>query len=57
MRAGVLTEVNGVLRLDRWKDKKSGQWTGKVFVAIDPGAGTLRSKGVAQGANEPAKAA
>ncbi len=53
MRAGVLAEVNGVLRHDRWKDKKNGQWTGKVYVAIDPGAGALRSKGMAPEAKAP----
>jgi len=47
MQADVLAEVVGVLRHDRWKDKTTSQWTGKVYVAIDPGAGTLRSKGMA----------
>ncbi len=46
MQAGVLAEVVGVLRHDRWKDKTTNQWTGKVYVAIDPGAGALRSKGM-----------
>lgn len=48
MRAGVLAEVAGVLRHDRWKDKESGKWTGKVYIAIDPGEGTVRSKGMAE---------
>jgi hypothetical protein len=39
MRAGVIAEVTGQLRHDRWKDKGSGKWTGKVFVAVDPGEG------------------
>lgn len=52
MRAGVIAEVTGVLRHDRWKDKASGKWTGKVFIAIDPAAGTLRSKGIAADAPE-----
>lgn len=47
MQANLLAEVVGVLRHDRWKDKTTNQWTGKVYVAIDPGAGTLRSKGMA----------
>lgn len=47
MRAGVIAEITGVLRHDRWKAKGTGQWTGKVFVAIDPGEGTVRSKGMA----------
>jgi hypothetical protein len=47
MQAGVLAEVVGVLRHDRWKAKTTNQWTGKVYIAIDPGAGTLRSKGIA----------
>jgi len=47
MKKDVIVEVAGKLRHDRWKDKASGRWTGKVFVAIDPGEGVLRSKGVA----------
>lgn len=46
MQGGVLVEAVGVLRHDRWKDRKTNQWTGKVYIAIDPGAGTLRSKGM-----------
>ncbi|MGE0596224.1 MAG: hypothetical protein AB7P07_07660 [Hyphomonadaceae bacterium] len=46
LKADVLVEAAGVLRHDRWKDK-DGKWTGKVFVAIDPAAGTIRSKGLA----------
>ena len=34
--AGALVEINGKLRHDRWKDKQSQRWTGKVFIAIDP---------------------
>jgi single-stranded DNA-binding protein len=45
MKQGVLAEIAGVLRHDRWKDKKTGQWTGKIYIAIDPGLGTVRSKG------------
>jgi single-stranded DNA-binding protein len=30
MRKDVLVEVSGKLRHDRWKDKASGRWTGKV---------------------------
>ncbi|MBY0566022.1 MAG: single-stranded DNA-binding protein [Hyphomonadaceae bacterium] len=47
MRKDVIAEVSGKLRHDRWKDKGTGRWTGKVFIAIDPGEGTLRSKGIA----------
>lgn len=47
MRADVLVEVTGKLRHDRWKDKATSRWTGKVFIAIDPGEGTVRSKGMA----------
>lgn len=47
MRAGVIAEITGQLRHDRWKDKASGKWTGKVFVAVDPGEGHVRSKGMA----------
>jgi single-stranded DNA-binding protein len=47
MKKDVIVEVSGKLRHDRWKDKASNRWTGKVFVAIDPGEGTIRSKGVA----------
>jgi single-strand DNA-binding protein len=48
MRADVLVEVTGKLRHDRWKDKTTSRWTGKVFIAIDPGEGSVRSKGMAQ---------
>lgn len=47
MQAGVLAEISGVLRHDRWKDKATSKWTGKVYIAIDPGAGSIRSKGMA----------
>ena len=47
MKKDVIVEVTGKLRDDRWKDKATSRWTGKVFIAIDPGEGTLRSKGVA----------
>ncbi|MGE0045347.1 MAG: single-stranded DNA-binding protein [Hyphomonadaceae bacterium] len=56
MRAGVLVEVEGKLRHDRWQNKATKAWTGKVFVAIDPGEGTVRSKGMAPDA-ETAEAA
>ena len=52
MRAGVIADISGQLRHDRWKDKASGKWTGKVFVAVDPGEGHVRSKGVASGADQ-----
>lgn len=56
--AGALVEINGKLRHDRWKDKQTQRWTGKVFVAIDPGEGTIRSKGMAPDAQrEPELAA
>ena len=32
---GALVEATGKLRHDRWKDKTTGLWTGKVYVAID----------------------
>ncbi len=47
MKQDVIAEVSGKLRHDRWKDKATNRWTGKVFIAIDPGEGTLRSKGIA----------
>ena len=47
MRKDVLVEVSGKLRHDRWKDKATGRWIGKVYIAIDPGEGSVRSKGVA----------
>lgn len=47
MKKNVIVEVTGKLRHDRWKDKASNRWTGKVFIAIDPGEGTVRSKGIA----------
>jgi len=42
-----LVEVTGKLRHDRWKDKESGRWVGKVLIAVEPGGGTVRSKGMA----------
>ncbi len=47
MKKDTIVELTGKLRHDRWKDKATNRWTGKVFVAIDPGEGTLRSKGIA----------
>ena len=47
MATGTLVEASGKLRHDRWKDKTTGRWTGKVYLAIEPGGGTLRSKGMA----------
>lgn len=52
--AGALVEINGKLRHDRWKDKQTNRWTGKVFVAVDPGQGTIRSKGMAPSAQPDA---
>jgi single-stranded DNA-binding protein len=52
MKQDVIVEVTGKLRHDRWKDKATSRWTGKVFIAIDPGEGTLRSKGVAADASQ-----
>lgn len=43
----VIVERTGKLRHDRWKDKATSRWTGKVFIAIDPGEGSVRSKGLA----------
>jgi single-stranded DNA-binding protein len=57
MKKDVLVEVTGKLRHDRWKDKATNRWTGKVFVAIDPGGGTVRSKGMAPDANRTEQAA
>jgi single-stranded DNA-binding protein len=47
MRAGVLAEVRGVLRHDRWKIKGTDKWTGKVYVAVDPADGKIVSHGMA----------
>lgn len=47
MKKDVIVEVTGKLRHDRWKDKATGRWTGKVFIALDPGEGSVRSKGIA----------
>ncbi len=46
MKPEMIVEVTGKLRHDRWKDKATSRWTGKVFIAINPGEGTLRSKGM-----------
>lgn len=47
MKKDTIAEVSGKLRHDRWKDKGTGRWTGKVFIAVDPGEGSVRSKGLA----------
>ncbi len=47
MGPDVIAEVQGELRHDRWKAKDTGQWIGKVYVAVDPGQGVLRSQGKA----------
>ena len=47
MKKDVIVEITGKLRHDRWQEKETKRWTGKVFIAIDPGEGTLRSKGFA----------
>lgn len=54
MHKGVLAEITGVLRHDRWKDRQSGRWIGKVFVAIDPAEGKIRSLGMAEDADAAA---
>jgi single-stranded DNA-binding protein len=54
MRKGVLAEVTGVLRHDRWKHKETGKWVGKVFVAIDPAQGKIKSLGMADSAADAA---
>ena len=48
MRADVMVEITGKLRHDRWQDKTTKRWTGKVYVVIDPGEGSVRSKGMAE---------
>ena len=54
LKKGITAEVSGKLRHDRWKDKGTGRWTGKVFVAVDPGDGSVRSKGMAPASAEAA---
>lgn len=54
MRKGVLAEVNGVLRHDRWKDRATSRWVGKVFVAIDPAEGKVKSLGMTDADSEAA---
>lgn len=51
---GALVEATGALRHDRWKDKDTGRWVGKVFISVEPGQGTIRSKGMAPGAEADA---
>ena len=52
LKKGVIAEVSGKLRHDRWKDRATNRWTGKVFVAIDPGEGSVRSKGAVKLADQ-----
>ena len=48
MHKDVIVEVTGKLRHDRWKHKESGRWTGKVFIAVDPEDGAVRSLGLSE---------
>lgn len=50
MKQDTLVEVTGKLRHDRWRHKDTKTWVGKVFIAVDPADGAIRSKGVAQNA-------
>ena len=50
MRKGVLAEITGVLRHDRWKDRATSRWVGKVFIAVDPAEGKVKSLGMADAA-------
>lgn len=50
MRKGVLAQISGALRHDRWKDSETGKWLGKVFVAINPAEGKVQSLGMAKAA-------
>lgn len=43
MKKDVIVEVTGKLRHDHWKDRATNRWTGKVFIAVDPGEGSVRS--------------
>ncbi len=47
MKKDVIVEVTGKLRHDRWQDQMTKAWRGKIFVAVDPGEGAVRSKGMA----------
>ncbi len=50
-----LVEVTGTLRHDRWKDKATSRWVGKVYISVEPGTGTIRSKGMAPGSKATAE--
>ncbi|WP_135213202.1 hypothetical protein [Vitreimonas flagellata] len=47
---GALVEVTGSLRHDRWRDLETKEYRGKIYVAIEPSEGTVRSKGMAEAA-------
>jgi single-stranded DNA-binding protein len=42
-----LVEITGKLRHDRWQDQAAKAWRGKIYIAVEPGEGTVRSKGLA----------
>lgn len=52
MKKDVMVEVTGKLRHDRWQHKDTKAWTGKIYIAVDPGEGTVRSKGMAPDADQ-----
>lgn len=55
MRKDVIVEVTGKLRHDRWKDRATNRWTGKVFIAVDPGEGSVRSKSLRNRMSAPTR--
>jgi hypothetical protein len=42
-----LVEITGKLRHDRWQDQPPKALRGKIYIAVEPGEGTLRSQGFA----------
>jgi hypothetical protein len=42
-----LVEITGKLRHDRWQDQATKAWRGKIHIAVEPGEGSVRSKGLA----------
>ena len=42
-----LIEITGKLRHDRWQDQATKAWRGKIYIAVEPGEGSVRSKGLA----------
>ncbi len=42
-----LVEITGKLRHNRWQDQATKAWRGEIYIAVEPGDGSVRSRGLA----------